>query len=138
MKQLVQHLRSGVLELMDVPCPQPARGQLLIQTRASLISAGTERFLVEFGQASLWQKARQNPDRVKQVWNKIKTDGLFPTLEAVFAKLDDPLPLGYCNVGRVLEVGTGVHVYAPGDRVVSNGAHAEVVFGAEKSMRSDS
>jgi len=127
-KQLVQHLRSGVLELMDVPCPQPARGQLLIQTRASLISAGTERFLVEFGQASLWQKARQNPDRVKQVWNKIKTDGLFPTLEAVFAKLDDPLPLGYCNVGRVLEVGTGVHGYAPGDRVVSNGAHAEVVL----------
>jgi predicted dehydrogenase/threonine dehydrogenase-like Zn-dependent dehydrogenase len=127
-KQLVQHLRSGVLELMDVPCPQPARGQLLIQSRASLISAGTERFLVEFGQASLWQKARQNPDRVKQVWNKIKTDGLFPTLEAVFAKLDDPLPLGYCNVGRVLEVGPGVRGYNPGDRVVSNGAHAEVVL----------
>jgi predicted dehydrogenase/threonine dehydrogenase-like Zn-dependent dehydrogenase len=127
-KQLVQHLRSGVLELMDVPCPQPARGQLLIQSRASLISAGTERFLVEFGQASLWQKARQNPDRVKQVWNKIKTDGLMPTLEAVFAKLDDPLPLGYCNVGRVLEAGPGVRGYAPGDRVVSNGAHAEVVL----------
>ena len=128
MKQLVQHLRSGVLELMDVPCPQPARGQLLIQSRASLISAGTERFLVEFGQASLWQKARQNPDRVRQVWNKIKTDGLFPTLEAVFAKLDDPLPLGYCNVGRVLDVGSGVRGYTPGDRVVSNGAHAEVVL----------
>ncbi|MDX1964643.1 MAG: bi-domain-containing oxidoreductase [Pirellulales bacterium] len=126
-KQLVQHLRSGVLELLEIPCPQAGAGQLLIQTRASLISAGTERFLVEFGKASLWQKARQNPDRVRQVWNKIKTDGLWPTLEAVFAKLDEPLPLGYCNAGVVLEVGAGVANFAAGDRVVSNGGHAHVV-----------
>ncbi|MGC4006428.1 MAG: zinc-binding alcohol dehydrogenase [Pirellulales bacterium] len=99
----------------------------MIQTTKSLISSGTERFLVEFGRSSLWQKARKNPDRVKQVWQKIQTDGLLPTLEAVFAKLDEPLPLGYCNVGRVLEVGDGAIGYAPGDRVVSNGPHAEIV-----------
>jgi len=112
---------------MDVPCPQVSRGHLLIQTRGSLISAGTERFLVEFGKASLWSKARQNPDRVRQVWEKIKTDGLWPTLEAVFAKLDEPLALGYCNVGMVLEAGTGVSGFLPGQRVVSNGSHAELV-----------
>ncbi len=127
MKQVVQNLRTGVLERMEVPCPQVSRGHLLIQTRASLISAGTERFVVEFGKASLVAKARQNPERVKQVLSKIKTDGLLPTLEAVFTKLDEPLPLGYCNAGHVLEVGEGVDGYAVGDRVASNGHHAEVV-----------
>lgn len=127
MKQVVQNLRSGVLELMDVPCPKVTRGHLLIDTQASLISAGTERFLVEFGKASLLSKARQNPDRVKQVLAKIKADGLLPTLEAVFNKLDEPLPLGYCNAGRVVEVGEGVKGFSVGDRVASNGNHAEVV-----------
>ena len=126
-KQVVQNLRTGVLERMEVPCPQVSRGNLLIQTRASLISAGTERFVVEFGKASLVAKARQNPERVKQVLSKIKADGLLPTLEAVFTKLDEPLPLGYCNAGQVLEVGEGVEGYAVGDRVASNGHHAEIV-----------
>ncbi len=127
MKQVLQHLRTGEMELAEVPCPQVGRGQVLIQTRASLISAGTERMLVEFSQANLIQKARQQPDKVKQVLDKIKTDGLMPTLEAVFRKLDEPLPLGYCNAGVVLEVGPGVHDLQPGDRVISNGPHAEVV-----------
>lgn len=127
MKQVVQNLKSGELELVDVPCPAASRGRLLIQTRASLISAGTERSVVEFGQASYVDKARQNPERVRQVLEKIKTDGLLPTLEVVFAKLDEPMPLGYCNAGVVLEVGSGVTGYAPGDRVVSNGRHAEIV-----------
>ena len=70
MKQIVQNLRTGVLELMEVPCPQAARGHLLVQTRASLISAGTERSLVEFGKANLLTKARQNPERVKQVMDQ--------------------------------------------------------------------
>jgi len=103
------------------------RGELLIQTRVSLISAGTERMLVEFGQAGMLQKARQQPEKVKQVIDKIKTDGLMPTVETVFRKLDEPMPLGYSNVGVVLEVGAGVQGYQPGDRVVSNGPHAEVV-----------
>ena len=115
------------MELAELPCPRPMRGQVLIKTRASLISAGTERMLVEFSQANLIQKARQQPDKVKQVLDKMRTDGLMPTLEAVFRKLDEPLPLGYCNVGTVLEVGAGVHDLAPGERVASNGSHAEVV-----------
>jgi len=115
------------MELAEVPCPQAAPGSLLIQTRCSLISAGTERMLMEFSQANLIQKARQQPDKVKQVLDKIKTDGLMPTLEAVFRKLDEPLPLGYCNAGVVLEVGAGVDDIQPGDRVAGNGNHAEVV-----------
>ena len=83
--------------------------------------------LVEFGRASLLAKARSQPDRVKDVLNKIKADGLLPTLDAVFKRLDEPLPLGYCNAGVVLEVGEGVTGFAPGDRVISNGPHAGIV-----------
>ena len=83
--------------------------------------------LVEFGKANMVQKAMQQPDRVKQVLGKIKTDGLKPTLQAVFNKLGQPLPLGYCNVGKVIAVGDGVNDYAIGDRVASNGQHAEFV-----------
>lgn len=113
--------------LETVPAPQVRAGQVLIRTRRSLVSLGTERMLVEFGRASLLSKARQQPDRVKQVLEKIGTDGLMPTLETVFRKLDQPLPLGYCNVGEVVAVGAGVTGLAIGDRVASNGPHAEVV-----------
>lgn len=127
MKQVLQHLRTGQIELADVPCPLVRPGHLLIQTRISLISAGTERMLVEFGRAGLLAKARAQPDKVRQVLQKIRTDGLLPTLEAVFSRLDEPLPLGYCNVGRVVEVGREVEGFAVGDRVASNGPHAEMV-----------
>ena len=127
MKQLLQHLRTGRMELAELPCPPVQPGMLLIQTRKSVISAGTERMLVEFSRANLIQKARQQPEKVKQVLDKIKTDGLMPTLETVFRKLDEPLPLGYCNAGVVLEVGPGVDDVLPGDRVISNGNHAELV-----------
>jgi predicted dehydrogenase/threonine dehydrogenase-like Zn-dependent dehydrogenase len=127
MKQILQDLKTGETRIEDVPCPSVSRGQLLIQTVNTLVSAGTERMLVDFGKANLIDKARQQPDKVKQVLEKIQTDGLAPTLEAVRNKLDTPLPLGYCNVGRVLEVGAGVEGFAVGDLVVSNGKHAEVV-----------
>lgn len=127
MKQLIQNLKTGETILEEVPAPTVGRGQVLIQTRRSLVSLGTERMLVEFGRISLLMKARQQPDKVKQVLEKIRTDGLLPTLEAVFRKLDQPLPLGYCNVGTVLAVGESVTDLRTGDRVVSNGPHAEVV-----------
>ena len=104
MRQILQSLANGKTELAEVPCPAVGPGQILIQTRVSLVSAGTERMLVEFGKASLLEKARQQPDKVWQVLDKVKTDGLVPTLMAVRSKLDQPIPLGYCNVGTVLEL----------------------------------
>jgi predicted dehydrogenase/threonine dehydrogenase-like Zn-dependent dehydrogenase len=126
-KQLLQNLNDGSTLIVDVPAPRAGRGQLLIRTTCSLVSAGTERMLVDFGKAGLIEKARQQPDKVRQVLDKVRTDGLAPTLEAVRAKLDQPIPLGYCNVGRVVEVGAGVTGFAVGDRVASNGRHAEIV-----------
>lgn len=127
MKQILQNLANGATELTDAPCPRLQPGHLLIRTIRSLVSAGTERMLVEFGKANLLEKARQQPDKVRMVLDKIKTDGLLPTLDAVRSKLDQPLPLGYCNVGVVLEVGAGVDGFSIGQRVASNGKHAEVV-----------
>jgi predicted dehydrogenase/D-arabinose 1-dehydrogenase-like Zn-dependent alcohol dehydrogenase len=126
-KQVLQNLNTGEIELASVPCPSVGRGQVLIQTSRSLISAGTERMLVEFSKGNLLQKAHSQPDKVAQVLDKIRTDGLLPTLEAVFRKLDEPMPLGYCNAGRVIAVGAGVTDLQPGDRVISNGNHAEIV-----------
>lgn len=123
MKQLLQNLKTGVLDLPEVPCPGPVAGEVLARTRVTLISAGTERMLLEFGKANWIGKAQQQPDKARHVLDKIRTDGLLPTLEAVQAKLDQPISLGYSNVGIVLESDT----YAPGTRVVSNGPHAEVV-----------
>ncbi len=127
MKQIIQSFKTGDTILEEVPAPQVRKGHILIKTTRTLVSAGTERMLVEFGKANLVQKALQQPDRVKQVLAKIKTDGLKPTVSAVFNKLGQPLPLGYCNVGRVIDVGEGVSDFKVGDRVASNGPHAEFV-----------
>jgi len=127
MKQILQSFKTGVTELAELPSPRVKAGQVLIQTTRSLVSLGTERMLVEFGKASLIQKARQQPDKVKMVLDKIKTEGLMPTIETVFNKLEQPLPLGYCNVGKVVAVGKGVTDFKVGDRVASNGQHAEFV-----------
>jgi predicted dehydrogenase/threonine dehydrogenase-like Zn-dependent dehydrogenase len=126
-KQILQSLKTGATEVADVPCPMSRPGQLLIRTTRTLVSAGTERMMVEFGKAGWIQKAMQQPDKVRMVWDKLKTDGPVPTFESVMNKLDQPLPLGYCNVGRVLECGRGVSGFEAGDRVVSNGKHAEAV-----------
>lgn len=127
MEQILQSFKTGQTVLEKVPVPIGSRGKILIQTTRSLVSLGTERMLVEFGKSSLFSKALQQPDKVKQVLDKIKTEGLLPTLEAVFNKLEQPLPLGYCNVGRIIGLGEGITGFAIGDRVASNGQHAEVV-----------
>lgn len=127
MKQIIQSFKTGATILEELPAPQVKRGHVLIQTTTSLVSLGTERMLVEFGKSNLISKARQQPDKVKMVLDKIKADGLMPTLETVFNKLGEPLPLGYCNVGVVKEVGEGVSEFKVGDRVASNGGHAEFV-----------
>lgn len=127
MKQIIQSFKTGETILEELPAPQISRGKVLIQTTRSLVSLGTERMLVEFGKSNLISKARQQPDKVKQVLDKIKTEGLLPTVEAVFNKLGEPLPLGYCNVGKVVGVGEGVSEFKIGDRVASNGGHAEYV-----------
>ena len=127
MKQVLQHLRTGATEVAEVPAPRLSAGHVLIRTTRSLVSAGTERMLMDFGKGSLIEKARREPDKVRMVLDKIKTDGVLPTIEAVLAKLDQPLPMGYCNVGVVTEVAEGVTGYAVGERVVSNGKHAEMV-----------
>jgi len=127
-QQIIQQLRGGETLLVHVAAPRVKPGHLLVQTTRSLISAGTERMLVEFGRAGYLAKARQQPEKVRQVVDKVRTDGLGATVQSVRAKLDQPLPMGYCNVGRVLEVGDGVEGFRPGDRVASNGHHAEVVM----------
>lgn len=127
MKQVIQNLNTGKTSVIEAPMPSLGRGTVLIRTRRTLISAGSERMLVGFGKASLLQKARQQPDRVKDVINKAKTEGLMTTIDAVRAKLDQPIPLGYCNVGEVIAVGAGVTDLSIGDRVASNGPHADIV-----------
>jgi predicted dehydrogenase/threonine dehydrogenase-like Zn-dependent dehydrogenase len=126
-KQILQDLREGITQLAEVPAPSAGSGQLLIHTTTSLVSSGTERMLVEFGKGNWVDKARQQPDKVRMVLDKVRTDGLAVTVEAVQSKLDQPLAPGYCNVGHVAELGAGVEGFAVGDRVVSNGKHAELV-----------
>ncbi len=131
MKQVVQNLRSGKVELRDVPTPSVGRMEVLVRTQASLISAGTERMMMEFAGKSLVGKAKERPDLASKVINKMQRDGVVDTLSSVFARLEEPMPLGYSAAGEVIGVGAGVaHEFAIGDRVAVAGAgqanHAEV------------
>ncbi len=127
MKSLILDIRTGSTGLVNLPLPKVSQGGVLIKTFNSLVSVGTEKMLVHFGQANLLQKVRQQPDRVAEVVNKMKTDGIQPTLDAVSRKLETPLPLGYSQAGLVVKVGKNVTEFKPGDRVISNGYHAEYV-----------
>lgn len=125
LKQILQSLQSGAIRVEEVPRPGPDPQWVLIRTCRSLISAGTERMLNDFGRAGWLGKIRQQPDRWRELKDKTFRDGPWAAWQAVRAKLDSPLPMGYCNTGRVLEGGAGV--FQDGQRVVSNGPHAEVV-----------
>ena len=133
MRQILQDLRNGETQLVEVPCPNNSKGTLLIRSVASLVSVGTEKMLINFGKASWINKARSQPDKVRQVIDKVKTDGVVTTINAINSKLSNRIPLGYSNVGRVLEVGSSVEGYSKGDLVVSNGPHAEIVC-VEKNL----
>jgi predicted dehydrogenase/threonine dehydrogenase-like Zn-dependent dehydrogenase len=127
MQQLLQSLGDGRIVLEEIPVPTPVPGALLMRTSRSLISAGTERMLLDFGRANWIEKIHQQPEKAQQALDKVRTDGVFATLEAVRSKLNQPIPLGYCNVGRVAEAGPNAGAFRVGDRVVSNGSHAEFV-----------
>jgi predicted dehydrogenase/threonine dehydrogenase-like Zn-dependent dehydrogenase len=118
MKQILQTLRTGGIEIVNVPCPEVLGNQVLVRSRVSLISSGTERMLLEFGKANWIAKARQQPDKVRMMLEKARVDGLVSTLQAVHAKLDQCIGPGYCNAGEVVDSGV---------RVVSNGPHAQMV-----------
>lgn len=127
MKQLLQDLSNGKTIIADGPSPVVTENSIIIETVVNLISSGTERSIVDFGRSSLIDKALKQPDRVKQVFEKINNDGLFSAVDSVTSKLNQPIPLGYSNVGVVKEVGSKVKGFLPGERVLSNGFHADIV-----------
>ena len=126
MRQVFQDLKNGQTIVENIPYPKVKDNEIIVKSFCSLISPGTERMLAAFGKANLIDKAKQQPEKVKDVIDKISTDGLLETFEAVNQKLEEPIPLGYSNVGEILEVGTNVKSFKVGDRVASNGPHAEV------------
>ncbi len=128
MKQVLNNMKDGGLIIVETPVPKTSKSSIRIKSTRSLISTGTERMLVDFGKASYINKAKQQPEKVKQVLSKIRTDGFIDTFDAVKSKLEQPITLGYSNVGIIDEVGSDVYDLKSGDRVVSNGGHAEVVL----------
>lgn len=127
MQQVVQDINSGKTTVRSLPDPIAPAGHVVVANAASLVSAGTERYVVELARKSLLAKARERPDHVRRVLQKIKTEGLLLTAQQVLAKLDEPMPLGYSSAGVVLECGRGVQELKPGDRVATAGPHAGVV-----------
>lgn len=127
MKQILQSLNNGASRLVSVPTPRVASGEVLVRTKVSLLSAGTERMLVEFGKANLISKALKQPERIPAVLDKVRAEGIASAAEAIASKLEQPVAIGYSNVGRVIECGESIDGIAIGDRVVSNGPHAEFV-----------
>jgi predicted dehydrogenase len=131
MKQVVQEVRSGVTAVRDIPAPLAPPHHVLIATAASLVSAGTERYVVELARKSLLGKARQRPDQVRRVLEKVRDEGLMTTLQQVQAKLDEPMPLGYSAAGTVVAAGSGVQRFKVGDRVAAAVPHAEMAAAGE-------
>ena len=125
MKQILQNLRTGDTTIVDVPIPTPQPGEALIRSAASLVSAGTERMLVEFAEKNLLEKARSRPDLVRQMLDKARREGLLSTIEAAFNRLDQPMPLGYSSAGTIVALGENVQGLQVGQRVAcAGGGHA--------------
>lgn len=127
MKQVIQNVRNGDLTVQHIPAPVVAPQSVLIANQSSLVSAGTEKMIVDLSKKSLLGKARERPDQVKRVLEKIRNEGLFATVDQVRKKLETPMIMGYSSAGIVLACGAGVQNFKPGDRVASNGPHAEIV-----------
>jgi predicted dehydrogenase/threonine dehydrogenase-like Zn-dependent dehydrogenase len=126
MKQVIQDMRSGKTCVVEVPVPEPGPGTALVRTAASVVSAGTERMLVEFASKNLIGKARSRPDLVRQTLDKVRREGLLTTMEAVGNRLDQPLPLGYSSAGTIVSVGDGLMGFQVGDRVACAGGGSAV------------
>ena len=129
MKQLLQNMKTGKTTVEEIPVPTPRSGQALVRVAASLVSAGTERMLVEFAEKSLLGKARSRPDLVKQVLDKMRREGVLVTLGAAFNRLDQPMPLGYSSAGTIVALGEDMEGFKVGQRVACAGGgyavHAE-------------
>lgn len=129
MKQLLQNIKNGKTTIEDVPVPSPREGMVLVKISASLVSAGTERMIVEFAEKSLVGKARSRPDLVKQVLDKAKREGVMPSMQAAFNRLDQPMALGYSSAGTIEALGKNMHGFKVGQRVACAGfgyaSHAE-------------
>ena len=129
MKQLLQNIKTGKSIVEDVPMPTPRKGQALVKVEASLVSAGTERMVVEFAEKSLLGKARSRPDLVRQVIDKARREGLVNSAQAAFNRLDQPMALGYSSAGTIIALGEGLEGVQVGQRVACAGGgyavHAE-------------
>jgi threonine dehydrogenase-like Zn-dependent dehydrogenase len=131
MKQLLQSVSNGNAMVVDVPAPRASHGEILVRVGASLVSAGTERMVVEFAEKNILQKAMARPDLVRQVINKAGREGILSTIDSVRQRLDTDMALGYSNAGEVIEVGEDITEFKAGDRVACAGggyaSHAEIV-----------
>ena len=125
MKSIYQNLKNGKTDILVSPIPSKKNGNLLIKSVYSLVSLGTEKMLVDFSKANMYQKAKLQPEKLKLALSKLKTDGVVPTVNSILNKLNQPLPLGYSNCGVVYDIGEGVKGFNKGDYVISNGPHAE-------------
>lgn len=127
MKQIVQSLKTGSTEIIEFPVPKIKPGHILIQSTYSLVSIGTERSTVTGTKQSLISRAKKNPEKILKLLELVKNNGIKKTISSISNQIDQFFPLGYCNSGIVIEVGDNINDIKIGDRVVSNGPHAEIV-----------
>src|SRR5664279_1235480 len=126
MKQVILDVRSGATRVEEIPAPLASPRHIVVAAMASVISAGTERYVVDLARESLIGKARQRPEDVKRIFQKLRQEGIVTTITQVFAKLDDPMPLGYSVAGIVLECGSDVQEFKPGDRIAAAAPHSAI------------